>query len=230
VAVQVRLVADLILPPAAQSPGSGASTKLKVTGPQASLAVGVGKTGVAGHSMVVSGAQAMLGAVVSATEMVWLQLAVLPHSSVAVQVRLVADLILPPAAQSPGSGASTKLKVTGPQASLAIGVGKTGVAGHSMVVSGAQAMLGAVVSATEMVWLQLAVLPHSSVAVQVRLVADLSLPPVEQLPGSGASTKLKVTGPQASLAVGVGNTGVAGHSMVVSGGQAMLAAVVSATE
>src|SRR6185369_8351948 len=152
------------------SPGSGASTKLKVTGPQASLAVGVGNTGVAGHSMVVSGAQAMLGAVVSATEMVWLQLAVLPHASVAVQVRLVADLILPPVEQLPGSGASTKLKVTGPQASLAVGVLNTGVAGHSMV-SGPPTplIMGLVVSLTVMVCVQVAELPHRSVALYVRV-------------------------------------------------------------
>ena len=54
------------------------------------------------------------------------------------------------------------------QASLTVGAGKTGEAGHSMVEGPAHVIIGAVVSTTVIVWLQLAALPQWSVAVQVR--------------------------------------------------------------
>src|SRR6185436_3777275 len=111
-----------------------------------SLATGSGKTGKSGQSMVVLGAQEMLGAAMSFTEMVWVQVAVLPQSSVAVQVRLMAYLILPPMAQLPGRFSSESLRLTPPHRLLAAGSGKTGKSGQSMVVLGAQEMLGAAMS------------------------------------------------------------------------------------
>ena len=48
-------------------------------GSQASLVVGAGKLGVAGHSIVAFGAQAIDGAVVSRTVIVWLHEAALPQ-------------------------------------------------------------------------------------------------------------------------------------------------------
>src|SRR2546427_4425822 len=119
---------------------------------------------MAGHSMVLSAAQAIVGGVLSSTVMVWLQEALLPHSSVAVQVRLVAYLILPPGVpQLPAMAVSVWLSVTAPHTSVGAGSTNAGVAGHSMVLSAAQAIVGGVLSCTVIVWLQEAVLPHSSV-------------------------------------------------------------------
>ena len=67
----------------------------------------------------------------------------------------------------------TSLKVTvglASQVSVAVGAGKTGVAGHWIGETAAgQVMVGGVVSCTTTVWLQVAVLPQWSVAVQVRV-------------------------------------------------------------
>src|SRR6185503_19281685 len=217
VAVQVRLTAYLILPPEPQLPGRFSSEWVRLTPPQRSLASGSGKLGMFGQSIVLSGAQEMLGAAMSRTEMVWEQVAVLPQSSVAVQVRLMANLILPPMAQLPGRFSSEWLRLTPPHRSLATGSGKTGMSGQSMVVLGAQEMLGAAVSRTEMVWEQVAVLPQSSVAVQVRLMAYLILPPMAQLPGRFSSEWVRLAPPHRSLATGSGKLGKSGQSMVEIG-------------
>src|SRR5438093_2079944 len=66
-----------------------------------------------------------------------------------------------------------------------------------------------------MVWLAVELLPQWSVAVQVR-VTSLAC---AQLPGVVTSANVRVgLGSQASVAVGVANDGVAGHSMVVGPG------------
>ena len=57
----------------------------------------------------------------------------------------------------------------------------------------------------------MAVLPQASVAINV-LVTVYSL---AQVPGVVASVVVMETAPQASVAVGVPNDGVSGHSMVV---------------
>src|SRR6266513_801780 len=115
-----------------------------------------------------------------------------------------------------------------PQASLNSGVPNCGVAGHSIVASvGQLATVGAALSNTVMVWLQVAELLCASVAVQVRLVLLAWLPLTDRL------SSAKVTGrlvPQASLNSGVPNTGVAGHSIVASVGQlATVGAALSST-
>src|SRR5437773_6551889 len=113
--------------------------------------------------MVLSTAQAIVGGVLSSTVMVWLQLLWLPHSSVAVQVRLVAYLILPPGVpQLPAMAVSARASETVPHRSVGTGSTNSGVAGHSMVLSAAQAIVGGVLSSTVMVWLHEAELPHSS--------------------------------------------------------------------
>ena len=69
-------------------------------------------------------------------------------------------------------------------------------------------MDGGVVSTTFVVWLQLALLPHASVAVHVRVTVYSC----GQLPG--VVTSANVTdglGSHASLTVGGGKNGVAGH-------------------
>ena len=223
VAVQVRFTEYLC----GQESGVVSSAKVRVTvPPQPSVAVGVVKEGVAGHSMVVGpGSELIAGAVLSSTVMVWLAMLVLPQGSFAVQVRVTEYFC----GQEPGVVTSAKVRVTvPPQASVAVGVAKDGVAGHSMVVGpGSELITGGVLSSTVMVWLAVLVLPQGSVAVQVRLTEYAC----GHEPGVVSSAKVRVTvPPQASVAVGVAKEGVAGHSMVVGAGSAeMTGAVVSST-
>src|SRR5262245_54689785 len=94
----------------------------------------------------------------------------------------MAYLILPPLPQLPARVWSLCVRLTLPHRSVGTGSTKLGLAGHSIDVSAAQAMTGGVVSWTEIVWLHELLLPHSSVATQVRLIAYLILPPLPQLP------------------------------------------------
>ena len=144
---------------------------------------------------------------ISCTTIVPLQLAVLPQSSVAVHVRMV--LYVP--THDPGVVASPKVIVTvASQASVAVGDANTGKAGQSTGdVCATHVIVGGVISCTTIVPLHVAVLPQSSVAVQVRVV--LYVPTHE--PGVVASTKVIVTvASQASVAVGGENTGNDGQS------------------
>jgi hypothetical protein len=114
-------------------------------------------------------------------------------------------------------GSSAKVTVRVPQASLNCGVPNIGVAGHSIVASvGQLATIGAALSITVMVWLQVAELSWSSVAVQVLLVLLTSLPLTARASSSKVIVKLVL---QMPLNSGVPNTGVAGHSIVSSVGQ-----------
>ena len=118
--------------------------------------------------MVILSGQVTVGGVVSTTVMVWLQLAELPQSSVAVQVRVC----VPVPGQAPGVNASVKVTVgVASQVSVAVAAGKTGVFGHWIgEVTAGQVITGGMVSITATVRLQLELLPQSSVAVQVRVV------------------------------------------------------------
>src|SRR5437867_5688986 len=140
----------------------------------------------------------MLGAVVSTTVTVWLHSLELLQASVARQVR-VASKVLP---QWPVVFVTvlTMVTVTVPQVSLAVGASKFQALVHSMLLFGAQAMLGAVVSTTVTVWLHSLELLQASVARQVR-VASKVLPqwPVMLVT---VLTMVTVTFPQVSLAVG----------------------------
>src|SRR5439155_18341545 len=101
-----------------------------------------------------------------------------------------------------------------PQASLKFGGATTGEAGHSIVASvGQLATVGAALSSTVMVWLQVVELLCASVAVHVRLVLLTSLPLSARVSSAKVTVRLV---PQASLNSGVPNTGVAGHSIVAS--------------
>ena len=73
----------------------------------------------------------------------------MPQGSVAVQVRLTEYTCV----QEPGVDTSAKVKVSvPPQASVAVGVVKEGVAGHSMVEgAGSAEITGAVWSSTVMI-------------------------------------------------------------------------------
>ena len=132
----------------------------------ASVAVGGVNTGVAGHAIGdVCVTQVIVGGVISCTTIVPLQVAVLPQSSVAVQV--LVTLKLP--GHVPGVVRSEKVMATvRSQASVAVGGVNTGVAGQAIGdVCVTQVIVGGVISCTTMVELQVAVFRQSSVAVHV---------------------------------------------------------------
>jgi len=132
----------------------------------ASVAVGGVNTGVAGHAIGdVCVTQVIVGGVISCTTIVPLQVAVLPQSSVAVQV--LVTLKLP--GHVPGVVRSEKVMATvRSHASVAVGGVKTGVAGQAIGdVWATHVIVGGVISCTTMVELQVAVFRQSSVAVHV---------------------------------------------------------------
>ena len=165
VAVQVLVC----VPVPGQVPGVKASRKVTTgLGSHASDAVGAGNTGVAGHWIgeVVAG-HVIVGGVVSITFTVWLQLALLPHASVAFQV--LVRLYVP--AQAPGVVTSEISETTGAgsQTSVAVGTVKIGVAGHWIVAPVAQVSVGGVVSSVQVAVRETATaaLSQASVAFQV---------------------------------------------------------------
>ena len=106
----------------------------------------------------------MLGGVISLTVIVLLQVEVLPQASVARQVRVKT------VGQVPADTVPTTVTAgLASQASVAVAVPHTGVAGQSIVVATGQVITGAVISRTVMVLLQVEVLPQASVARQVRV-------------------------------------------------------------
>src|SRR4030095_10590699 len=113
-----------------------------------------------------------------------LQVAVLPQSSVAVQVRVTVYS----AGQLPGVVTSLNVIATeGSQASLAVAAPKVGVAGHMIGdTTVGHVMAGGVISCTLMERLQVDVLPQSSVAVHVRV----TLYSTGQLPGVVTAEKV----------------------------------------
>src|SRR5262245_13646673 len=130
----------------------------------------------AGQSRVKFGGQVITGGVMSRTVSVWTQLALLPQRSVAVQVRAMTTVL-------PQLVVMTSLKVTvaAPQRSVAVAMPLAAVlvsAGQSKVRLVGQVMVGAVMSRTVIICVQLILLPHSSVAVQVRAMVWLTPQPL----------------------------------------------------
>src|SRR5215472_8062770 len=162
-----------------QLPGVVASLNVSVgVGSQASVAVAVAKLGVAGHSIVLgAGRLEIVGAFVSAMWITWLAVLVLPQWSTAVHVRVMVEFC----GQLPGVVASANVSVgVGSQASIAVGVAKLGVAGHSIVLgSGSAEMAGAFVSVMWMICFAVLELPQWSIAVHVRQMLEFC----GQLPG-----------------------------------------------
>lgn len=158
--------------------------------------------------------QSAVGGVESSTVIVWLHgVEVLPQASVATQVRVVVNSC---GQVTPGVVVVETMETTGAlsQASITVGVPKTGVAVHSMVVFDGQEIVGGVLSVTEMVRLHVAVLPQSSVAVNVRVTVFSC----GQDPGVVASTDVMSTlTSHASVAVALPKAGAAGHSTVAGG-------------
>jgi hypothetical protein len=217
----------VILYDPAQAPGLVTSLDVNVNAlPQASTAVAIANTGVAGQSIVVvAGSAAITGAVISCTLMVCEAVEELPQASMAVQVRVT--LYVP--AQAPGVVTSLDVKVNAlPQASMAVAIANTGVAGQSIVVvAGKGSNIGAVISCTLMVCEAVEELPQASMAVQVRVI----LYDPAHAPGVVTSLDVNVnTLPQASMAVATANTGVEGQSIVVVPGKGSnIGAVISCT-
>jgi Ni,Fe-hydrogenase III small subunit len=191
--------------------------------PQLSVAVGVVHVGVPEHSIVVGPGNAdNTGGMVSSTLMVWVAVDVLPHRSVAVHVRVM----LYSFGQDPLVVTSAELNIGAPQLSVAVGVVHDGVPEHSIVVgAGNPEMTGGVVSSTLMVCVAVAVLPHPSSAVQVRVI----LYSFGHEPLVVTSAKVNVGVPQLSVAVGVVQDGVPEHSIVVGPGKRNNRGMVSST-
>ena len=107
--------------------------------------------------------------------------------------------------------ASEEVILAVPQASLAVGLLNDGVEGQLMVEGPPTPLItGATLSVTVIVWLFVEVLPHPSLAVQVRFTEYA----FAQLPCVVASDDVIVAVLQASLAVGLLNDGVAGQLIV----------------
>ena len=106
------------------------------------MAVGRGQEGVEGQSIVVLAAHVIVGAAISLTVTLLLQVAVLPQSSVAMYVRVNTVGQVPLETSEPSCATSTVAST----ASVAVGKGQEGAAGQSMVVFAAQVITGGVSS------------------------------------------------------------------------------------
>lgn len=114
-----------------------------------------------------AGSEAMTGATKSTTVMVWDVLEIFPQPSVAVHVLVV----LYEPAHAPCVTTSEYVRVNAlPQASVAVAIAKTGVAGHAIVEgAGKEDITGGVVSMTLIVWELVEEFPQTSRAVHVRV-------------------------------------------------------------
>jgi hypothetical protein len=218
-AVQVRV--NVNVPP---QPGALLSALLIVTPSQVSLASAlplVATVVSAGHSRVIEAGQVIEGAVVSTTSIVWSQLALFPHASVAVHVRTTVT-VLP----QPGVVSSSELIVKS-QLSVAFALPFDAMlvnAGHSLTSSPGQEISGASVSVRVIVCVQLASLPQSSTAVHPRPISH-------GLPAS-VSSKVTVTYAHVSLAVALPvfeGSASPMHSTEMSSGQSIVGGIVSTT-
>ena len=135
-------------------------------------------------------------------------MAVLPQASVAINVLVTVYSL----AQVPGSCCISVVMETAPQASVAVGVPNDGVSGHSMVAAaGTEVNTGA------------RIISHSDhLRCSRGITASIgcnkcSCNSIFISTGARSCCIVVVmeTAPQASVAVGVPNDGVSGHSMVV---------------
>jgi len=181
--------------------------------------------------IVMLAGQVTSGAVVSAMVIVCRQsLSTLPQSSVAVQVRVMTDSL----AQEPAATLSlAEITGAGSQLSVAAAVpvpAAAVAASHSTVTFAGQVTSGAVVSTMVIVCRQsLPTLPQTSVAVQVRVMADsLAQEPAATLSlaatiGAGSQLSVAAAIPVPAAAV------AASHSTVTFAGHVMTGAVGSTT-
>src|SRR5438876_6584141 len=180
-----------------------------------SLKTGVPKAGVAGHWMVASAGQLVtVGALLSITAIVCAHVTQLVCASVAVQVRWVLLTSLPLTPRLASTNVTVRLVS---HVSLNTGGPNSGEAGHLMVASAGQLVtVGALLSITVIVWLQVTELVCASVAVQAGGGWVTSLPLTPRLPSTNVTVRLVS---HVSLNTGVPKAGGAGHWMVASAGQ-----------
>jgi len=148
----------------------------------------------------------------------------LPQASVARQLRVAAKVF-------PQRALVVVLRIVTvalPHRSLAVGASNVQAVPHSMVLAGAQVIVGAVVSRTVTVWLHWAVLSQASVAFHVRVAmkvlphAPLALVMVER------TVRVTVELPQVLEAVGRSKVQAAAHSTLLSVAQTMVTVFVGA--
>ena len=184
------------------------------------------------HCTVTLAGQVITGGVVSSMLMTCTQVVLLPQSSIAVQV-----LVIVYSGPQPPAKVTSLLNTSGKPLQLSVALAKPVVSVevssmHSKVRFAGQVMTGGVVSSTCISWTQVAVLPQSSVAIQVLTSRYSWLQPscVEKV------TSLYVTAgdiSQLSDEVAVplfAGRVVSSHSIVTSDGQeVMTGGVVSST-
>ena len=199
-AVQVLVIVNLL----AHVPGVVTSATVTVTVPaQLSVAVteAMEAVGASAAQLTVklAGVPVMVGAVWSSTVINWLDVELFPHTSVAVQVLVMVNLL----AHAPGVVTSSTVTVTVPaQLSVAVteAMEATGTSAAQLTVklAGVPVIVGAVWSSTVMTWLEVELFPHTSVAVQVLVIVNL----LAQEPGVVTSSTVTITVPaQLSVAV-----------------------------
>src|SRR6266436_1071947 len=116
--------------------------------------------------------QVITGAVVSTTVTFWLHCALLPHASVACQVRVASRVV--PQWLAVLVTVLTIVMVLVPLLSVAVGASKVQAVPNSTVLFVLlHVITGAVVSTTITFWLQEALLPQASVACQVRVASKV---------------------------------------------------------
>ena len=127
---------------------------------QISLATGWMNIQELPHSTIRLSAQVMFGGVVSNTEIVWLQDALLLQESNARHVRVAVKLLPQKPTVFVTVLTTTMVTFVPSQISTAVGAIKDQGVPHSRIRLLEQAMFGGVVSTTNIVWLQKVKLPH----------------------------------------------------------------------
>jgi len=182
------------------------------------------------HDTVTGAGQVITGAILSLTVIIWLQVALLPHTSVDLYVLVIVNLF----AQLPDTVTSLTNVTVGtppPQLSdtitLAVFTGGTNEAQETVTGAG-HVILGAIISFTVITWVQVELLPHTSVARYVLVTTNLFTHGPEVIT---SFTKVTVTvPPQLSLVTtklvfGAGTS--VEHDTVIGAGHVILGAVKS---
>src|SRR5262245_9068668 len=110
-----------------------------------------------------------IGAIVSATATVWVQVEALLHGSAACQVRVIRRGQLPLVTVV----RTVMITLVPVQPSTAVGGSKLQIEPHSTVLLVAQVMAGAIVSTWVTIWVHVLLLEQASVACQTRVATKL---------------------------------------------------------
>lgn len=179
------------------------------------------------HCIVTFDGHKITGGVLSSTVMVCIHVDVLPHPSVADQVRVIVNSW----AHAPATITSLEVMTGTEQLSVAVAepvLAASVLAVHSMVTFPGHEITGGVLSSTVIVCIQVDVLPHPSVADQVLvIVRSCGHPPA-------SVTSLKVIAGEEQLSVAEAEPVTAGsvlteHCIVTLDGHEITGGVVSST-